>query len=409
MTVIDLGDARPETSGGKAAALGGLVRSGMPVPSGFVVPTSEYLRHVGRADGSLVDPERILGLELADDLVAAIDGALRRLTGAGGTGRVAVRSSATSEDSIGASAAGQHESVLAVRGTDAVCEAILRCWASLWSPHAVAYRGHRRPCSGSSPEMAILVQEFIDADTSGVLFTGSVRMLEATRGLGDQLAGGQVTPDAWQIDDTGITELRTAERTEPSARHEEGLRPRQVPRRQHAAPSLRDEQVHALDELGRRVTRELGAPADIEWALTGQQIHILQARPITAAPPQPQSQPQRAPQKGSGGTALHGVPASAGIATGTVRLVAGPADFRRGGPGDVLVCQHTDPAWTPLFQIAAAVVTEIGGVLSHAAIVAREVGIPAVLAVPEARRTLPEGTIVTVDGDAGSIRLGRPG
>lgn len=160
-----------------------------------------------------------------------------------------------------------------------------------------------------------------------------------------------------------------------------------------------------MDELGGHVTRVLGGPADIEWALTGHRIHVLQARPVTAPMPQSQATAQRRQSDHPG---LQGLSASAGIATGSVRVITGPSDFRRVGPGDVLVCRHTDPAWTPLFQVAAAVVTETGGVLSHAAIVAREVGMPAVLGVPEATRALPDGATVTVDGGAGSIHLTEP-
>lgn len=405
MTVLDLRDARPGTAGGKAASLGTLVRSGLPVPAGFVVPTGAYRSHVAALGGGNLESDQILAAQLAEDLVTEVDDELRRLLGTPDGGHVAVRSSATSEDSAGASAAGQHDSILAVRGTEAVCAAILRCWASLWTPRAVAYRSHDRTLPAGPPEMAVLVQVFLDADTSGVLFTSPERMLEATYGLGDQLVGGRITPDAWRIDDTGITGRRLGDKTERSDRHADELIRRQVPTAQQRTACLTDDQVRAVDDLGLRVTRVVGGPADIEWAITGHQIHVLQARPITAPTPQSQEAAQRQPDR----AVLQGVPASAGIATGRVRVITGPADFRRVGPGDVLVCRHTDPAWTPLFQVAAAVVTETGGALSHAAIVAREVEIPAVLGVPEARRVLLEGMLVRVDGTAGSIHLTHPG
>lgn len=385
-----LRDARPETSGGKAAALGALLRAGIAVPPGVVVPVRAYRRHLDhhglRAEALPAAElgERILRGRLDPAVVAGLSEALESWSG-GRCGdheehcaQVAVRSSATNEDTAGASAAGQHESILPVRGIEGVRAAILRCWASLWSPHALAYRGAGEPGQSTAPEMAVIVQRFVDADVSGVLFTGEEGRLEAVRGLGAQLVGGEVTPDSWRIGAQGILERR------PGDGEQETM-------------SLSDAQALELIALGDEVAAVLGAAADIEWALVGGRLHVLQARPITA--PVPRLPLHTGPQDGT----LQGDPASGGIATGTARIVRGPQDFHRVLPGDVLICRSTDPAWTPLFRIAAAVVTETGGVLSHAAIVARELAIPAVLAVPGAVTAIPDGAVVTVDGDAGVI------
>lgn len=414
MTLVDLHDAQPETSGGKAAGLGTLLRAGVEVPTGVVIPVGEYRRHLARhgLDPARTPPaelrERILQMRIADGLVRAIDDALRHRLPGDGAGYMAVRSSATYEDLAGASAAGQHDSVLAVRGTDAVCAAVLRCWASLWSVHALAYRGERSAAADATPEMAVLIQPFLDADVSGVLFTGTERILEATYGLGEQLVGGAVTPDSWRMTSEGILERRVGSTTHRADRVGERIQLREVPADRRRTMCLSDAQVHGLDGVGQQVARVLGAPADIEWALTGEGIHVLQARPITATVPGslgPLDPRGVVPGPGD----LHGVPASGGTATGTVRLLDGPHDLPRVGTGDVLVCRSTDPAWTPLFRIAGAVVTETGGVLSHAAILARELGIPAVLAVPGALQRIPDGAIVTVDGDDGTIRVRRSG
>ncbi|MGO1481551.1 MAG: PEP/pyruvate-binding domain-containing protein [Brachybacterium sp.] len=381
----DLRDARPETSGGKAAALGALLRVGIEVPAGVVVSVQAYRRHL---DHHGLRPDTVPAAELGERIrhgrldaavVAALEPLLRTESGRAAGAQVAVRSSATNEDTAGASAAGQHESILPVQGSDAVQAATLRCWASLWSPHALAYRGAGEPGESTAPEMAVIVQRYLDADVSGVLFTGEERMLEAVRGPGEQLVSGVVTPDSWRIGARGILGRRPGD----GEQHE---------------MSLSDAQVHELISLGDEVASVLGAAADIEWVLRGDRLHVLQARPITAPVPRP---PQRSdPVHGT----LQGAPASGGVATGTARIVRGPQDFRRVRPGDVLVCRSTDPAWTPLFRIAAAVVTETGGVLSHAAIVARELGIPAVLAVPGAVTAIPDGAVVTVDGDQGILR-----
>ena len=143
----------------------------------------------------------------------------------------------------------------------------------------------------------------------------------------------------------------------------------------------------------------LGGAQDIEWAIADGGIWILQARPVTAAPPAP------SPFGASIGAAdtLAGTPGSHGTATGRARIVRGPGDFTRVQPGDILVCPYTDPAWTPLLRIAAGVVTETGGVLSHAAIVARERRIPAVLGVRSATARLHDGTTITIDGTTGTV------
>lgn len=386
MTLHHLRDARPATSGGKAAALGTLLRAGIDVPAGVVVPVTEYARHLQRAgiDPGVTPPQQVRGAIMAqrldEDLVQQLEDGLRWGPGEVPGVQAAVRSSATHEDGAAASAAGQHDSFLAVQGTEAVAAAILRCWASLWSEHAVAYRGDAADI-GEAPQMAVILQEFLDAEVSGVLFTGEERLLEAVHGGGDQLVGGTLTPDSWRLDDSGIVDRRAGGST-------------------GAGPCLSDRQVRELIELGDRVSRVIGAPSDIEWALVAGRFRILQARPITAALPRPRGHLRIGAPLGS----WTGIPASGGSATGTARAVRGPADFRRVRPGDVLICRSTDPAWTPLFRIAGAVVAENGGVLSHAAILARELGIPAVLAVPGAMSAIADGTVVSVDGDAGEIR-----
>jgi pyruvate,water dikinase len=151
-----------------------------------------------------------------------------------------------------------------------------------------------------------------------------------------------------------------------------------------------------LARLGQRIAAARGGAQDVEWAISGGSIWILQARPVTAALPAPSA-------ASSSAGALAGTPGSHGTATGTARIVRGPGDFSRVHPGDILICPYTDPAWTPLLRVAAGVVTETGGVLSHAAIVAREYRIPAVLGIPNATTRLHDGTTVTIDGTAGTV------
>jgi pyruvate,water dikinase len=163
-------------------------------------------------------------------------------------------------------------------------------------------------------------------------------------------------------------------------------------------PSIDDTTAGHLARLGHTIAAVLGGAQDIEWAIADGTLWILQARPVTTAPP---------PRAGSPASTvtLSGTPGSHGTATGPARIVLGPADFSRVCPGDILVCPFTDPAWTPMLRVAAGVVTEIGGVLSHAAIVARERHIPAVLGAPHATTTLRDGTRVTINGSTGTVTM----
>ena len=160
-------------------------------------------------------------------------------------------------------------------------------------------------------------------------------------------------------------------------------------------------EVKSLAALGAQIASMLGAAQDIEWAIAEGEIWILQARPITASVPQ---SPTFAAVATTG--ILTGASGSRGVVTARARIVRGPQDFNRVRPGEIVVCPSTDPSWTPLFGIAAGVITERGGVLSHAAIVAREYGIPAVLGIAEATRRIDEGDQITLDGTAGTVSAG---
>lgn len=382
--IVPLRDAVASTCGGKAGALGALCRAGIDVPDGFVLPFESQRGAVG--------PSR--------DVLAR---ALAEL----GDPPVAVRSSAAGEDTAEASAAGQHLSVLGVRGVEEAAVAVRACRDSLHAARAVAYRdaigsGHLPP----EPEMAVLVQRLVDAEVSGVMFTpGDARgptVIEASWGLGPSVVEGTVTPDSYRIDADGAVSRRIAHKRTRLDRHGSGLVTRDVPATHRHRAALDDATAVRLARLGQRVADVLGGALDIEWALADGRLWVLQARPITAAVPSGDS--ARVPPSAPG--TLVGTPGSRGIAIGPARVVRGPADFAHVRPGDILVCPCTDPSWTPLLRIVAGVVTEVGGALSHAAIVAREHGIPAVLGVRDATAALADGAIVTLSGTDGTVTRG---
>ncbi|MBT3153127.1 pyruvate, phosphate dikinase [Streptomyces sp. CHD11] len=394
--IVNLVDAELGTSGGKAAALARLLEAGLPVPPGFVVPTAVYERAAHGLDFSDAGAVR----DLAGLSPALVDEIARALTRTTGDGYVAVRSSATSEDTAAATAAGQHDTFLGVRGPDQVAEAVHRCWASLWSGRAVEYR--RRQEGAEPPAIAVLVQSLVDADVAGVMFTGADIRLEASWGLGESVVSGQVTPDSWTLSGGAVTRRTLGTKRTRIDRDHDRVVTREVEPADRKRFCLTDEEVTRLAEIGRRTADLLGGPQDIEWAITGSRIWVLQARPVTSALP---AGPAASPDTTGESNVRTGTPGSSGSAAGPARVVRGPSDFARVRPGDVLVCRTTDPAWTPLFGVVAAVVTETGGLLSHAAIVAREQGLPAVLAIPDATTVLPDGAMVEVDGSTGRVAL----
>ena len=379
--LVRLGDAVSPTCGSKAGALGALLRAGLPVPDGFVIPFAVYR--------AVID-DRIVDATLREAIARGLDLL--------GDGPVAVRSSADDEDTVRTSAAGQYDSVLAVQGIDQVADAVRRCWASTSSPRAVAYRD----ASASEPMMAVLVQRQLDAEVSGVMFTlggpADGTEIEASWGLGPSVVGGTVTPDAFHVAADGTITRAVADKRTRLDRRGAALVTSDVPGPDRGRPTLDDAAAGRLARLGRRVADVLGGAQDIEWAIVDGDAWILQARPVTADLPA-----RRSPAHSGSPATLVGTPCSSGTATGPARVVRGPADFARVRPGDILVCPWTDPSWTPLLRIAAGVVTETGGVLSHAAIVARELRIPAVLGIADATTTLRDATTLAIDGTAGTV------
>ncbi|MFC6155381.1 PEP/pyruvate-binding domain-containing protein [Kribbella jiaozuonensis] len=391
--LVPLAEATADLCGGKAGGLGALIRAGLPVPDGVVVPRGAVADELGRWLERMGDP------------------------------LVAVRSSAANEDTALTSAAGQHDSFLGVRGLAAVLDAVQACRESVWSPRAVAYRNGFEP-----PPMAVIVQLQLDSDVSGVMFTADDAItIEASWGLGPSVVEGRVTPDRYEVADGTVTRTLADKQTTLTL---SGVHQVPVPRRRSA--TLSDATARQLAHLGQQAAAALGAPQDLEWAIADGIPWLLQSRPITAKPraiPATVAPATRtvapatrtsalgtstgAPatrtsalgtSTGAPGT-LTGTPGSHGTASGPARIVHGPADFPHVRPGDILICPYTDPAWTPLLAIAAGVITEQGGLLSHAAIIARERHIPAVLAVPDATTKLPNNTGITINGTTGTISV----
>ncbi|WP_436327040.1 PEP/pyruvate-binding domain-containing protein [Brevibacterium sp. FAM 27836] len=381
-----LSEAIRTDAGGKAATLGVLLRAGLPVPDGFVVPSGIQQT----------------GTEVEHALRDAVARGLARI----GDPVVAVRSSATNEDSAEASAAGQYESVIGVHGADNVCQAVADVQASAHVTRVGDYWTRSGDASPQDLGMPVLVQPVIEADVSGVMFTpqhdDEPTRIEASWGLGLAVVGGTVTPDAYEISPNGIVDFSLGNKqTRLDLDHEHGgIMTSAVAPERRSARALDDTMVVALAELGSRIAHLFGRPQDVEWAVADGTVWILQARPITAALPARKIRDSSDPVG-----VLSGTPGSHGTVTAAARVVLGPSDFSTVRAGDIVVCPYTDPAWTPLFAVAAGVVTETGGALSHAAIIAREYSIPVVLGIDGATTRIENGARITLDGTAGTVTV----
>ncbi len=314
------------SAGGKGANLGELVQAGLPVPAGFVITTAAYdafvkKNKIGKPLMALVAQTRpeepgsyeehrsqIRDLFLAGampvDMAREIRSAYAELgvvaagdTDAGGA-PVAVRSSATAEDLPGASFAGQQETYLNISGDEALLQAVKECWASLWTPRAMAYRA-RQGIDPASVSLAVVVQKMVNAKAAGILFTANPNtgrrdeaMIDAAWGLGEAIVGGLVTPDQWVINkvNSQVISSTIADKATMTVRTPAGVAQQPVPAAQRSTPAISQAMALRLVQMGVQIEDHYGMPMDIEWAVADGAISILQARPITALP-EPSSEP----------------------------------------------------------------------------------------------------------------------
>lgn len=451
--------------GGKTASLGELrrlLRSGaVTTPDGFAVTAGAY-RDVLTAAGAWpklaslfadldiddVDQVAARGAEAREivyqatdhpRLKAAIAKAWREMATGGSAPRVAVRSSATAEDLPEASFAGQHDSFLHVTGEAAVVEACRRCFASLFTDRAIVYRA-QNGFDHLKVALSVAVMRMVDADdgASGVAFTidtetafPEVVFITGAWGLGEGIVQGRVGPDEFYVHKPtyragyrAVLARRLGSKTTRLVRPRRGaaasvLRERTVPKRDRQRFCLTDGEVLELagaaiaieDHYSGRAGRR--TPMDIEWARDGAdgRLYILQARPETAASRRPEGVYEiRKLDPGGAPILASGKAVGQGVASGPVRVVVSQADLAAFIPGEVLVAATTSPDWLPAMRNAAAIVTDEGGRTCHAAIVARELGIPAVVGAGDATRRLGAGQAVTVScahGEEGAVYAGR--
>jgi pyruvate,water dikinase len=458
----DIGSEDIETVGGKAASLGELHGADLPVPPAFVVTAGTYRRFI-EASGieeelfEVVDvdtddsralaeaaeraQELVCETPLPESLRTEILAAYDEL---GEGASVAVRSSATAEDLPGASFAGQQETYLNIT-REGLLDRVRDCWASLFTQRALYYR-QEQGFDHAAVDIAVVVQVMVDAEKSGVMFTSDpstgepVVTIEAAWGLGEAVVSGAVTPDNYTVEPGSgdVREKTVATKKIMHVRDPETGETveRAVPEDRRSERVLDSEELRDLVALGQEIEGYYGQPQDVEWAIDDG-IYLLQSRPITtiegsggdvpAAGDGPDveadisdgveaagsavgdEQAGVGRTDGAGATAevlLSGIGASPGQVSGEVSIVGKLDELDKVGEGDVIVAEMTTPDMVPAMQRAAGIITDEGGMTSHAAIVSRELGVPAVVGVEAATTRLSDGQVVTIDGEKGSIEEG---
>jgi pyruvate, water dikinase len=346
----------------------------------------------------------------------AIASAYRGLAGAESRAAVAVRSSATAEDTASASFAGMNETFLNVHGEQAVIDAVKRCWVSLFGARTISYRG-QRGFSQADMDIAVVVQRQIPSVAAGVMFTVDPAtgardrlVIEGSFGLGEAVVSGSVSPDRYVVaKDSGAILTRSVRpkelAIEPSDKGGTVTRP--LSAEEGMRPVLSDEQVMRLADLGRQIESHYGSPQDTEWSFDPSgAAWMLQSRPITtiASPPGDGVTTGLDGDGSSVGPALvRGLGAAPGLASGEARLLTDPHAAEGFRQGNVLVAHMTTPDWVPLMRRAAAIVTDSGGMTCHAAIVSRELSIPCIVGTGEATAKLRDGEPITVDATHGIV------
>jgi len=413
-------------AGGKGANLGEMTAAGLPVPPGFVLTGQAYLHALDVAGCRQrlldivenTDLEDSTALKLAsDELRAVVQAAgvpddvravaMQAFKELGEGARVAVRSSATAEDTAEASFAGMNETFTNVI-EETLIQRILDCWASLWGSRVVAYR-HSLGLT-DEPTIAVVIQRMVDSEASGVMFTVDPisqdrerLLIEGAYGLGEVVVGGQVEPDTYFVSrprdpsNNGVQLLsaRIGSKAHKIVRQADGSEARvDVPKEQREVKVLDDAQALEVATLGLRIEKHYGSPQDVEWALQDGKIYIVQSRPITTL------------EAEAGTPLLSGLGASPGRVAGKVRVMRELQADAKIGKDEILVAEMTSPDWVPVMRHAGALVTDEGGMTCHAAIVSRELRIPCIVGTRNATRVLKSSQLVTVDGARGEIVSG---
>lgn len=420
--------------GGKGANLGEMTKNGFPVPPGFIVTVhayNEFLDHAKLRDviSNLLSSTdvndsrqlektaqkiqtlitrsafpRDIGLEIVRAYFKLGAGALKHPV-------VAVRSSATAEDLPGASFAGQQETFLNVQGEANLIEKVKEAWASLFTARAIFYRATNH-YDHFRVGIAIPIQKMVESEMSGIMFTvdpvtndKSKIVIEAIYGLGEMVVQGAVTPDHYEVDKKSDTIVKKEVHIQEKMMQKRGLSNEVIAldKKHGGLPKLSDDQIIKLAAIGKKLEHHYYFPQDSEWAIEAGQIYIVQTRPVTTIG---RKDPKILHKNIENTLLAKGDPASPGIKSGPVKMLKSAKEISKIVSGDVLVAEQTNPDYVPAMRKAVAIVTERGGRTSHAAIVSRELGIPAVVGAKGIQSKIRDGEVITVNGSTGEIYKG---
>jgi pyruvate, water dikinase len=437
-------------AGGKGASLAEMYKNKFPIPPGFVVTAQAYKYFIEKSglgnkikevldgldledtdalnDVSKKIREMFSGVEMPKELENSIIEAYEILDvdkknihkASGGaldilkTGHeppfVAVRSSATTEDLADASFAGQQDSFLNVKGERDLLMRIRDCFSSLFTARAIYYR-EKKGFQHEKSFLAVVVQKMVDSDKSGVIFSknptkndGTI-IIEAVWGLGEGIVSGKIKPDHHvveeDVDNFKILETKIADKKIAIVRNSSGKNEVvKLSEERSKQQVLNSYEIKRYAQFANQLEEHYKKPQDIEFAVEGKELYIVQSRPIT-------TNAVEAGEDIEGKVLLSGFGASPGVSSGGVKIVNRIDELSKVKKGDVLVAKMTTPDMVVAMQKSIGIVTDEGGVTSHAAIVSREMGIPAVVGTEEATSKLKDGEIVTVDGNNGKVFEGK--
>ncbi|MEN7982633.1 MAG: phosphoenolpyruvate synthase [Nanoarchaeota archaeon] len=435
-------------AGGKGANLAEIYNLGIEVPPGFVVTAQAYNYFIDKAklkekilellskidyeDTEQLDKitkqirELITNAKIpeemqeeifesyehldAPDLDFANKTALDILNTASEPIFVAVRSSATAEDLAEASFAGQQDSFVNIKGNQELLIHIKKCFASLFTSRATYYR-NKQGFKHEQTSLAVVVQKMVDSTKSGVIFSKDPSykndniIIEAVYGLGEGIVSGKITPDKYVVSlEQKILDKKIADKKIAITRNSAGEKTITKLREEKSKSQvLNDIEIRNLTETAIKLEKHFKKPQDIEFAIEGEEIFIVQTRPVTTM----KKRIEGPSQEIQGEPILTGLAASPGIASGKIKIIHKIKDLPKINKGDVLVTKMTNPDMVVTMQKSAAIVTDDGGLTAHASIVSREMGIPCIVGTKNATTKLKEGEIITVDGFKGKVYKGK--
>lgn len=442
----DLDKSKVGLVGGKGANLGEMTKVGLPVPPAFCITADAYRNFVEKAGIQkklkelIQKAKREAGSRGKEtwvdygDLLSGVAGEVRKLIVAapmpteiqneikksykelcrqeGGEIYVACRSSATAEDIPEASFAGQQATFLDVKGEADVVKNVQECWASLFTDRATFYR-EKNGFDHLAVYISVIVQKMVSSTKSGVMFTVHPAtndedqiMIEASWGLGESIVSGAVSPDTYVVSkkDFSILSKHITEKGTEIIRNPKGKGTikRDVEEKRGKEQCLTDKEIVELAKYGKGIEEHYKWPQDIEWAIEGKKIYIVQSRPVTTLKMEKYAEKPA----GEAEIILKGLGASPGLGAGLVKIIT-TEEVEKIKEGDILVTKMTNPDMVPAMRKAEGIITDEGGYTCHAAIVSRELGTPCVVGTVNATKVLKDGDTVTVDGKVGVVYRGK--